>query len=86
MTQSCARGQIKGCFCHRGTESKSRNGNGWIFEGCHDNIKYGYINGKLFTSAKETINDFRSTINKHNNEAGRMVRNKQWDKVCFENY
>lgn len=74
LTESCARGSIKGCNCHQGSGVKSRKNNHWIYEGCHDNIQFGYINGRNFVDATETSHDFNSVVNLHNNEAGRMVR------------
>nr|BDP28881.1 Wnt1 protein [Cladonema pacificum] len=73
LTEFCAQGLIKGCHCREGNRSKVRNGNSVIMEGCHDNIKYGYFHGKLFTDGAETSRDFRSIVNLHNNEAGRLA-------------
>lgn len=44
-----------------------------IYEGCHDNIQYGYERGKAFVDATETRHDFHAFMNLHNNEAGRQV-------------
>ena len=75
ITENCARGFIKRCHCASEKLKRSRrNSNNWIYAGCQDNIRYGYIKGKMFVDAKETSQDFKSIVNLHNNEAGRLVR------------
>lgn len=83
LTESCAKGKLKDCRCRQNTISrlpspKSSQGNmssqDLIYEGCHDNIQYGYERGKAFVDATETRHDFHAFMNLHNNEAGRQVR------------
>ena len=85
LTESCAKGKLNDCRCRQNTVTMlpppqtvaSRNltsqKQDLIYEGCHDNIQYGYERGKAFVDATETSHDFHAFVNLHNNEAGREV-------------
>ncbi|XP_065656121.1 protein Wnt-1 isoform X4 [Hydra vulgaris] len=73
LTEGCSKGAVNGCHCQSGLNNRVREKQDWIYEGCHDNIQYGYENGKAFTDAKETSRDFKALVNLHNNEAGRTL-------------
>ena len=72
LTRACSDGSLKGCQCVSTNRHKLTN-EGWEYEGCHDNVKFGYRIGKKFVDSRERGRDFRATVNLHNNEAGRVV-------------
>nr|ACB15461.1 WntX2 [Clytia hemisphaerica] len=82
LTENCAKGLIKDCSCRQGNsipQPKLLNPHlppkqqELIYEGCHDNIQYGYHRGKAFVDATEGSRDFHAFVNLHNNEAGRQA-------------
>lgn len=72
LTRACSDGSLKGCQCVSTNRHKLTT-EGWEYEGCHDNVEFGYRVGKKFVDSRERGRDFRATVNLHNNEAGRMV-------------
>lgn len=72
LTRACSDGSFKGCQCVS-TNRHKLTSEGWEYEGCHDNVKFGYRIGKKFVDSRERGRDFRATVNLHNNEAGRVV-------------
>ena len=72
LTRACSDGSLKGCQCVSTNRHKLTT-EGWEYEGCHDNVKFGYRIGKKFVDSRERGRDFRATVNLHNNEAGRVV-------------
>lgn len=48
-------------------------GRGWIWGGCSDNADFGENISKQFVDALENGHDSRAAVNRHNNEAGRLV-------------
>lgn len=48
-------------------------GRGWIWGGCSDNAHFGENISKQFVDALENGHDSRAAVNRHNNEAGRLV-------------
>lgn len=53
---------------------ESSGGKGWIWGGCSDNVAFGEKISKQFVDALEDGHDSRAAVNRHNNEAGRLVR------------
>jgi len=72
LTRACSDGSLKGCQCVSTNRHKLTT-EGWEYEGCHDNVKFGYRIGKKFVDSRERGRDFRATVNLHNNEAGRVA-------------
>lgn len=84
VTQACSMGELLQCGCEA-TRNKapprppsSGEGVKWEWGGCGDDVEFGYEMSKKFMDAKRRRgkSDIRTLINLHNNEAGRLVRNK----------
>lgn len=45
----------------------------WKWGGCSHNVKYGMDFSKQFLDSLEKAGDIQSTVNLHNNRAGRLV-------------
>ena len=74
VTRSCSRGELKDeCSCDRSKHGEYDDG--FIWDRCNDNIKFGTEFSRAFLDAREVVNDARALLNKHNNEAGRQVSN-----------
>eukprot|EP00795_Rhopilema_esculentum_P013253 gene13253-4084_t len=81
LTRACSDGSLKGCQCVSSNRHKLTS-EGWEYEGCHDNVKFGYRIGKRFVDSRERGRDFRATVNLHNNEAGRMAVSSLTEVSC----
>ncbi|XP_057305216.1 protein Wnt-1-like [Hydractinia symbiolongicarpus] len=73
LIESCASGFMKRCHCSAESGKGTRVNNSWIYDGCTESVRFGYQRGKHFVDAKETSRDFKSIVNLHNNEAGRLA-------------
>lgn len=45
----------------------------WKWGGCSHNVEYGMEFSKQFLDTREKAGDIQSTVNLHNNQAGRLV-------------
>lgn len=54
-------------------EVVSKQNTGWKWAGCSHNINFGIEFSELFLDSRESIGDFQSQINLHNNRVGRLV-------------
>lgn len=79
-------GRLLSCGCdpssyvgYRTTTGKTPGGGGggsatqWKWGGCSHNLEYGMEFSKQFLDAREVAGDIQSTVNLHNNQAGRNV-------------
>lgn len=66
-----------GCDSHH----KGPPGEGWKWGGCSEDAEFGVLVSREFADARENRPDARSAMNRHNNEAGRMVRNSSLTKT-----
>ncbi|XP_018917980.1 protein Wnt-10a [Bemisia tabaci] len=91
VARACSSGQLSDCSCarqrHRGGSSgRRRSGRGgWKWSGCSDNLRYGLDFSRRFLDARErNALDIQSSINLHNNKAGRLAveNNKQVKCKC----
>lgn len=72
VTRACAEGSATICGCD--TRHKGPPGEGWKWGGCSEDVEFGSMVSREFADARENRPDARSAMNRHNNEAGRMVR------------
>lgn len=78
VTRACAEGSATICGCD--TRHKGPPGEGWKWGGCSEDVEFGSMVSREFADARENRPDARSAMNRHNNEAGRMV---SFQKVLF---
>lgn len=71
VTRACAEGTATICGCD--TRHKGPPGEGWKWGGCSEDLEFGTMVSREFADARENRPDARSAMNRHNNEAGRMV-------------
>ncbi|KAG9268065.1 proto-oncogene Wnt-3, partial [Astyanax mexicanus] len=71
VTRSCAEGTSTMCGCD--SHHKGPPGEGWKWGGCSEDAEFGVLVSREFADARENRPDARSAMNRHNNEAGRMV-------------
>lgn len=79
VTRSCAEGTSTMCGCD--SHHKGPPGEGWKWGGCSEDAEFGVLISREFADARENRPDARSAMNRHNNEAGRMVRSES--KWCW---
>uniref|UniRef100_A0A0L8H9M9 Protein Wnt n=1 Tax=Octopus bimaculoides TaxID=37653 RepID=A0A0L8H9M9_OCTBM len=72
VTQSCSAGNLTDCSCDMNRYGE-KDGEGWEWGGCSDNIHYGTWFCKMFVDAPDANSkrDTRNLMNIHNNEVGR---------------
>lgn len=81
VSRACREGELSSCGCSRAARPKDLPRD-WLWGGCGDNLMYGYRFSKEFVDAREreksypkgTYDSARQSMNLHNNEAGRRVR------------
>lgn len=92
VTQACSMGDLLQCGCEATRNrapprppSSSSSGDGvkWEWGGCGDDVEFGYEKSKQFMDAKRRRgkSDIRTLIDLHNNEAGRLVRRCENDRL-----
>ena len=83
VTRDCGRGKIDGCECDNSFQLPKPKANEFRMIGCHENIPFGNAFSRQFISSvelksKNTARNARSLeddlVDKHNYEAGRLVR------------
>ena len=72
ITKACARGLLRECVCNN-TQHQGKNGRGFHWGGCNDNIESGLKYAREFIDSREKDQDARAKINLHNNFVGRHV-------------
>eukprot|EP00794_Sanderia_malayensis_P007384 gene7384-8203_t len=81
VTRSCSRGELgEECSCDK--RSSGTYAQGFIWDRCNDNIKFGTQFSRAFLDAREVVNDARALLNKHNNEAGRQAVLRNMEMPC----
>eukprot|EP00106_Octopus_bimaculoides_P006797 XP_014774239.1 PREDICTED: protein Wnt-16-like [Octopus bimaculoides] len=83
VTQSCSAGNLTDCSCDMNRYGE-KDGEGWEWGGCSDNIHYGTWFCKMFVDAPDANSkrDTRNLMNIHNNEVGRRVVEKEMKMQC----
>lgn len=72
-------GQLISCGCDsttykdKKTPTKAARGIHWKWGGCSHNLEYGMDFSRQFLDTNEKGGDIQSTVNLHNNQAGRLV-------------
>lgn len=84
VTRACAEGSATVCGCDN--RHKGPPGEGWKWGGCSEDVEFGTTVSYDFADARENRPDARSAMNRHNNQAGRMVGFQWlfWALLCFE--
>lgn len=86
VSRGCRNGLISKCSCSDMQRPSDLN-NDWVWGGCGDNVEYGYRFASVFVDLREKESNHPKgsdelavmLMNKHNNEAGRRVR----QFLCF---
>ncbi|CAH1788770.1 unnamed protein product [Owenia fusiformis] len=83
VTQACSMGHLMQCSCESEYRDISKDDK-WVWGGCGDNVKFGYIKSAEFMDArpKKKRVDLRTLILQHNNEAGRLAVKQNMRKEC----
>lgn len=71
-------GRLISCGCDPSsytgrTPAKANRGTHWKWGGCSHNLEYGMEFSRHFLDSREKAGDIQSTVNLHNNQAGRLV-------------
>lgn len=77
VARACSMGLLISCGCDSTTykdktPAKAR-GTDWKWGGCSHNLEYGMDFSRQFLDTKEKAGDIQSTVNLHNNQAGRLA-------------
>jgi len=77
VARACSMGRLLSCGCdasnYKGKAPANTKGVQWKWSGCSHNIDYGIDISRQFLDAREKAGDIQSTVNLHNNQAGRLV-------------
>lgn len=77
VARACSMGRLLSCSCDPSsymdkTPTNTRDVQ-WKWGGCSHNLEYGMDFSRQFLDAREKAGDIQSTVNLHNNQAGRLV-------------
>ncbi|XP_041130716.1 protein Wnt-5a [Polyodon spathula] len=80
VSRACREGELSTCGCSRAARPKDLPRD-WLWGGCGDNLDYGFRFAKEFVDARErekiyqkgSYESARTSMNLHNNEAGRRT-------------
>jgi len=77
VARACSMGRLLSCGCdasnYVGKAPANTKGVQWKWGGCSHNLDYGIDFSRQFLDAREKAGDIQSTVNLHNNQAGRLV-------------
>lgn len=77
VARACSMGRLLSCGCdpsnYRGKTPAKARGVQWKWGGCSHNLDYGIEFSRQFLDTREKAGDIQSTVNLHNNQAGRLV-------------
>ena len=71
IARACTNESVSHCGCDN--RDKGVSNEGWQWGGCSDNMHFANEFTRKFVDAQERGRDFRTVVNKHNNQAGRAV-------------
>ncbi|XP_035717999.1 protein Wnt-10b-like isoform X2 [Vespa mandarinia] len=76
VARACSMGRLLSCGCDPSSykvkpPAKAR-GTQWKWGGCSHNLDYGMEFSRQFLDSREKAGDIQSTVNLHNNQAGRL--------------
>ncbi|XP_011299177.1 protein Wnt-10b isoform X2 [Fopius arisanus] len=77
IARACSMGRLISCGCDPSsytgrTPTKARSTH-WKWGGCSHNLEYGMEFSRQFLDSREKAGDIQSTVNLHNNQAGRLA-------------
>lgn len=77
VARACSMGRVVSCNCdassYKGKTPADARGVQWKWGGCSHNLDYGIEFSRQFLDTREKAGDIQSTVNLHNNQAGRLV-------------
>lgn len=77
VARACSMGRLLSCSCDPSSYTDKTPTNTrdvqWKWGGCSHNLEYGMDFSRQFLDAREKGGDIQSTVNLHNNQAGRLV-------------
>ncbi|XP_012289093.1 protein Wnt-10a [Orussus abietinus] len=77
VARACSMGRLLSCGCdpssYKGRTPAKARGTQWKWGGCSHNLEYGMEFSKEFLDSREKAGDIQSTVNLHNNQAGRLA-------------
>ncbi|KOC68106.1 Protein Wnt-10b [Habropoda laboriosa] len=77
VARACSMGRLLSCGCdpssYKGKPPAKARGTQWKWGGCSHNLDYGMEFSRQFLDTRERAGDIQSTVNLHNNQAGRLA-------------
>ncbi|XP_076302994.1 protein Wnt-10b-like [Lasioglossum baleicum] len=77
VARACSMGRLLSCGCdpssYKGKPPAKARGTQWKWGGCSHNLDYGMEFSRQFLDMRERVGDIQSTVNLHNNQAGRLA-------------
>ncbi|XP_050448575.1 protein Wnt-10a [Cataglyphis hispanica] len=77
VARACSMGRLLSCGCdpssYKGKTPANARGVQWKWGGCSHNLDYGMEFSRQFLDTREKAGDIQSTVNLHNNQAGRLA-------------
>ncbi|XP_076669181.1 wnt oncogene analog 10 isoform X2 [Andrena cerasifolii] len=77
VARACSMGRLLACGCdpssYKGKPPAKARGTQWKWGGCSHNLDYGMEFSRQFLDTRERAGDIQSTVNLHNNQAGRLA-------------
>ncbi|XP_015118575.1 protein Wnt-10a [Diachasma alloeum] len=77
VARACSMGRLISCGCdpssYTGRTPAKARGTHWKWGGCSHNLEYGMEFSRQFLDSREKAGDIQSTVNLHNNQAGRLA-------------
>ncbi|GAB1864411.1 Protein Wnt [Camponotus japonicus] len=77
VARACSMGRLVSCNCdpssYKGKTPADVKGVQWKWGGCSHNLDYGLEFSRQFLDTREKVGDIQSTVNLHNNQAGRLA-------------
>ncbi|XP_031847560.1 wnt oncogene analog 10 [Nomia melanderi] len=77
VARACSMGGLLSCGCdpssYKGKPPAKARGTQWKWGGCSHNLDYGMEFSRQFLDTRERAEDIQSTVNLHNNQAGRLA-------------
>lgn len=77
VARACSMGRLLSCSCdpssYMDKTPTTTTDIPWKWGGCSHNLEYGMEFSRQFLDTREKAGDIQSTVNLHNNQAGRLV-------------
>ncbi|XP_012540151.1 protein Wnt-10a [Monomorium pharaonis] len=87
IARACSMGRLLSCSCDPSsymdkTQPTTARDIPWKWGGCSHNLEYGMDFSKQFLDTQEKAGDIQSTVNLHNNQAGRLALASNMQMRC----